>query len=148
MCHLISRPAPALIGSIDGLCDLALEQLADLSREVHVEEYSHFDVLTGVRTLAVLLRISEALTKNTNQISWRRALDTLDARIGSRSRSESEPLRRWREVIEKAYADFQEKLPGYQPSLFASLALVEDGRTEDSVFPNLMLAAEREPYGL
>ena len=33
------------------LCDLALDKLGNLSREVRIEQYSHFDVLTGVRVL-------------------------------------------------------------------------------------------------
>ena len=40
-----------------GLCDLTLGKLGNLSYEVHIEEYSHFDILTGVRVLVVLLRI-------------------------------------------------------------------------------------------
>ena len=34
---------------MDDLCDLTLDKLWDLSREVRIEEYSQFDVLTGVR---------------------------------------------------------------------------------------------------
>jgi len=45
------------------LCDQTLDRLGDLSREVHVEVYSYFDVLTGVRTLAVFLRTSKTLTE-------------------------------------------------------------------------------------
>ena len=33
---------------MNDLCDLTLDKLADLSREVHIEVYSHFDVLTEV----------------------------------------------------------------------------------------------------
>jgi len=47
--HLISQREPTLRCSMDSLCDLALAKLGDLSREVHVEVYSYFDVLTGVR---------------------------------------------------------------------------------------------------
>jgi len=39
---------------MDDLCNLALAKLVDLSNEVHVEFYSHFDALTGVRILLVL----------------------------------------------------------------------------------------------
>ena len=96
-----------------------------------------------------LFRTSKTLTKDTNQISWKRALDTIDARIGFPSRAASESAQYyWRGVIGKAYSDFQANLPGYEPSLLTSLALSVDGRTEDSDFPNLLLAVEREPYGL
>jgi len=40
-----------LRGSMDSLCELTLAKLGDLSREVHVEMYSYFDILTGVRIL-------------------------------------------------------------------------------------------------
>ena len=36
---------------MDGLCDMTLAKLGDLSREVSVEVYSYFDVLTEVRIL-------------------------------------------------------------------------------------------------
>ena len=133
---------------MDYLCDLTLDKLGSLSYKALVEECSHFDVLTGVRIPVVSLRMNEALTENIDQISWRRALDTIDFRIGSRSQAESQPLRDQREVIAKAYADLQANLLGYGPSLVASLALSVDGRTEESSYPNLLLHTERERYGL
>jgi len=39
---------------MEGLCDLTLDKLGNISSEVHIEEYSHFDVLTGVRISVVL----------------------------------------------------------------------------------------------
>ena len=36
---------------MDDLCDLTLNKLGDLSREMSVEVYSYFDALTMVRTL-------------------------------------------------------------------------------------------------
>ena len=47
--HLVGQKEPALRGSMDDLCDLALNKLEDLSREIRVEMWSYFDVLTGVR---------------------------------------------------------------------------------------------------
>ena len=81
-------------------------------------------------------------------MSWKRALDTIDSRTGSCANSRDGTLRYWKEVIEKAYLDLQANLLRCRPSLLTSLALSEDGRTEDSGFPNLLLPAEREPYGL
>ena len=66
LCHPVSHVVPILRGSMEDLCDLALDKLANLSHEVHIEEYSYFDVLTGVCTLVVLLQIAEALTKSVN----------------------------------------------------------------------------------
>ena len=51
---------------MDRLCDLTLEKLGSISLKVPIEKYSHFDVLTGVRILAVLLRTTEALTQDIN----------------------------------------------------------------------------------
>jgi len=64
--HLISQRDPDLRGSMNDLCDLTLDKLGDLSREVPVEVFSYFDVLTGVRTLVVYLRTSKVLTKGAN----------------------------------------------------------------------------------
>ena len=53
LCHLICRTEPASSGSMGRLCDLTLEKLANISLEVRIEQYSHLDVLTGVRILAI-----------------------------------------------------------------------------------------------
>ena len=81
-------------------------------------------------------------------MSWKRALDIIDTRIGLRSDIESGPLRHWRRVIGKAHADFQTGFLGYGPALLISLAVRVDGRTEDSNFPNLLLPTERERCGI
>ena len=59
--HLISQREPTLRSSMNGLCDLTLNKLGALSREVHVEVHSYFDVLTGVRIFVTFLRIFQAL---------------------------------------------------------------------------------------
>ena len=66
LCHLFSQTAPALSGPTDHLCDLTLEKLGNISLEVRIEQYSQFDISTGVRILAILFRATEALTKDTN----------------------------------------------------------------------------------
>ena len=146
--HLVSQRESTLRSSMDGLCDLTLDKLVDLSREVHVEVYSYFDVLTEVRILVVLPRVRKTLTVDADQISWKKALDTIDVRIGLCSHAESELLRNWRGVVEKAHADFQAKLLGCGPSPLVSSVMLVDGRTEGSEFPNLAPHAGREPYGL
>lgn len=148
LCNFISQTEPTLRGSMDSMCDLALDRLGNLSYEAHIEEFTHFDVLTGVRILVVLLQMAEVLIKNANQISWKRALDTINVRIRSLSLVEGKSLRFWRGVIEMAYADFQKNPLGYGPSLFTSMAISMDGRTEDSSFPNLLATEQRVPYGL
>ncbi|KAF9779631.1 hypothetical protein BJ322DRAFT_1168073 [Thelephora terrestris] len=128
LCHLMSQEEPALSTPMNGLYDLALGKLCNLSLEVRIEQYSHFDVLTGM--------------------SWKTALDTIEARIGLHAGSENEPLGPWKMTIEKAYADFRENIPAFEPDLFASLVFATDGRPEGSNFPNLIVPTERERYGL
>jgi len=113
---------------MDDLCDLALDKLGDLTREVRVDVYSHFDVLT--------------------EISWKRALDTIDLRVGLCSHVESGRLRHLGVVIGKVHVAFQTKLRELRPSPLVTMYMVVDGRTEDSEFPNLLLPSGREPYGL
>lgn len=147
--HLISQREPALANSMNDMCDLALDKLGDLSSEVHVEVYSYFDILTRVRTVVVLPRTSKALTEGANQISLKRGLDTIDARLGLCSHAENESLRYLRGVIGKVHADFQANLQGCcGPSWILSGAVLVDGRTADSKYPNLILHSGREPYGL
>ena len=66
LCHFISQTELTLRGAMDNMCKLALDRLANLSYEAHIEEFTHFDVLTGVCIITVLLQMGEALTKNTN----------------------------------------------------------------------------------
>jgi len=140
--HLISQGEPILRSSMNDLCDLT-----DLSREVHVEAYSYFDALTEVRYPSGFSPDVRALTKDATQISWQRALDTIDARIGLYSHVESGSLRHLRGVIGKVHADFQAGLQGCGPSELMSMALLIDGRTADSKYPNLMLHDGRKSYG-
>ena len=58
LCHFISQMEPASSGYMDDLYDLTLDKLGNLSLEVHIEEYTRFDVLTGVRILAISLRMN------------------------------------------------------------------------------------------
>ena len=146
--HLISQREPTLRISMDHLCNLTLDKLGDLSREIHVEVYSYFDFLTGVRTPAVFLKTSKALIEGVDQISWKKVLDTIDVRIGLCSHAENESLRDLRRVIGKVHADFQANLQERGPSPLLSMAVLLDGRTADSKYPNLILHSGREAYGL
>ena len=92
--------------------------------------------------------IFKALTKSTDQVSFKRALDTIDVRLGSFPHAESESLRYWRGVIGKAHGDFEAGLLGCRVSSLTLLSMTVDGRTEGSEYPNLMLDSGREPYGL
>ena len=90
----------------------------------------------------------KTLTRGADQISWEKALNTIDVRIGLCSHAENESLRYWRGVIGKVHAGFKAKLLGCRPSPLVLLVMLVDGRTEGSDFPNLALPAGREPYGL
>lgn len=75
-------------------------------------------------------------------------MDAADKCIGLDLDPENKSLRRWRIVVVKAYADFQEKIVGLGHASFASLAISLDDLSEGSKFPNLLLPGEREPYGI
>ena len=148
LCHLLGQTVPGLGSSMFDLCDLTLDKLANLSHEVHIEEYSHFDVLTGVRILLAPPLCGKALTGNATQISWKRALDTIDALVESRPHAESGPLRYWRAAIGKAYTDTHLNPLEDGPDPLISSALSIDGRTEGSRYPNLLLPEDRARHGL
>jgi hypothetical protein len=57
-------------------------------------------------------------------------------------------LRYWKGVVAKAYEAFQQKLPGEEPPEISLTLSMQDGRTEDSKYPNLLPASAREDYGL
>ena len=82
------------------------------------------------------------------QCSWKKSLPVFDARLGSLPSEESVSLRRFREVVGEKHSDFQAGLPDYEPPSLLSLALLEDGTTGDSKYPNLMSPEARVPYGI
>ena len=47
--HFMSQTDPAWSAPVNGLYDLTLDKVGNLSLEIRIDEYSHFDVLTGVR---------------------------------------------------------------------------------------------------
>ena len=47
--HVTGQAESTLRGLMNDLCDRTLNRLGTLCHEIHVEVYSHFDVLTGVR---------------------------------------------------------------------------------------------------
>ena len=75
-------------------------------------------------------------------------MDTIEARVRLQLDAKNGSLGYWKTVIEKTCADFQTKLPGFEPDPFASLVFAADGRSAGSNFPNLIEPGERERYGL
>lgn len=71
-----------------------------------------------------------------------------DSRIGSLSLEEGAQLWCWKQVVADACADLERRVPKSEPPVLTSLALLEDGRAEGSKYPNLMVPAAREYYGI
>jgi len=128
LCHSVGQADPSLSKSMNHLYDLTMDQLGNLSLGVRTEHHSNFDLLIG--------------------LSWKTALDTVNARLRLCSDPESRSLRHWKVIIERAYDEFRANLPGSEPTTFASQVFATDGRSGGSKFPNLMVAEERERYGL
>ena len=82
------------------------------------------------------------------QDSWKKALKIYDSRISGLSAGEGVRLRRWGAIVAEAYADLEKRIPGFEPPVLTSLALLEDGRAEGSKYPNLMVPAARVYYGI
>lgn len=57
-------------------------------------------------------------------------------------------LVRWWKVVADAYASYKEKIPDCEPPLLSSMCLLEDGRTEDSKYPNLLSPEARAELGI
>lgn len=49
LCFFMVQTEPTSTTSMDNLYDLTLDKLGNLALEVRIEQYSQFDVLTGVR---------------------------------------------------------------------------------------------------
>lgn len=81
-------------------------------------------------------------------MSWKVALDTIDARCRLHLDAANGSSGQWKMVIEGAYADFRENLPEFEPDQFVSLVFATDGRSGGSNYPNLIAPEERERYGL
>ena len=61
---------------------------------------------------------------------------------------ETATLIHWWKIVANAYALYKEKLPDCEPPLLSSMCLLEDGRTEDSKYPNLLSPQARAELGI
>jgi hypothetical protein len=84
---------------------------------------------------------------NTMQLSWKKALGAFDARLTDVPPEHGAKLRHWREIVAGVHSDFAAKLPDPEPPTFTSRAMWEDGRTEGSRYPNLLLPGAMRRYG-
>lgn len=82
------------------------------------------------------------------QMSWKKSLEILDARINALSSGERGPLQRLRRIVSQAHSDFQNNIPECTPPELMMLTWMEDGRTETSRYPNLLSPEGRERFGL
>ena len=73
------------------------------------------------------------------QASWERALGVFDAHLTTAPPEHDTRLRRQRDAVAAAYSDFAAKLPEARTPALMTRALSEDGRTEESRYPNLMI---------
>ena len=142
----VNRTGPQV--EMYNLCDSALQRLGTLTSELDPDEYTHLDLLLGVRPYSHRFPITMALNQRLAQDAWRKSLPVLDIRIESLPFEESESLRYCRKVIRKMCSDFHEGLPGCEPPMIYSLAMMEDGTTEESKYPNLMLFEVRMQFGI
>ena len=86
------------------------------------------------------------LTVVFTQVSWEKALGVFNARLATAPLEHDTKLRCQRDTIAAVYSDFAAKLPEARfPALFTR-AMLEDGRTEGSQYPNLMIPRVWDQY--
>lgn len=71
-----------------------------------------------------------------------------ESRINSLPMEDSLLLRYWKGVVDNAYSTFQDKLPDEEPPELTLKVCTHDGRTEGSMYPNLLQASAREDCGI
>ena len=82
------------------------------------------------------------------QVSWEKALGVFDARLATTPLEHDTKLRHLRETVAEVYSDFAARLPKARlPALIVRAAL-EDGRTEGSRYPNLIIPGVKQQYGI
>lgn len=82
------------------------------------------------------------------QVSWKKALGVFDARLATTPLEHDTELRRLRETVAEGYSDFAARLPEARLPALIIRAGLEDGRTEGSRYPNLMIPGLKQQYGI
>ena len=75
-------------------------------------------------------------------------MEGFKARTSALPVEETTVLVQWWKVVADAYTSYKERLPDCEPPLLSSLSLLEDGRTEDSSYPNLLSPQARAEVGI
>ncbi|KAF9654296.1 hypothetical protein BDM02DRAFT_3106606 [Thelephora ganbajun] len=114
--------------AVESLCDTTLSTLGRLTEAMVIEEYSYFDLLLGM--------------------CWKRAMEGFKTRTSLLPVEETTTLVHWWKIVADAYTTYKDKIPDCEPPLLSSLALLEDGRTEDSKYPNLLYSQTRAELGI
>jgi len=55
LCELVGRMEPTASVAMNALCDSNLEKLGHLTEEMRLEEYTHLDLLLGVRVFSLVI---------------------------------------------------------------------------------------------
>jgi len=149
--YFAGETQPSDRATMNDLCDAVLGNLGKLTQDTKLEEVTYFDLLLKVfnPTPSYTLKRPNHLTDiHIPKYSWTKALQIYDSRIGCLSLEESAQLWCWKEIVAQACVDFERRIPKCEPPILAALALLEDGRSEGSKYPNFMVPAARESYGI
>lgn len=85
---------------------------------------------------------------NVSQVSWKKALGVFDARLASVPPENGTKLQHCKEMVAEVHSDFAAKLPDAKLPILAMRATLEDGRTEESRYPNLLIPEVKHQYGI
>jgi hypothetical protein len=88
------------------------------------------------------------LTTNAAQVSLEKAVGTFDTRLAKIPPEHAAKLRRYKQIVVELYLDLVARLPGANLPTLGRRVLREDGRTEGSRYPNLILRQVRHTYGI
>lgn len=94
---------------------------------------------------------SQAKTANGEraaQVSLEKVVGIFDARLVKVPLEHGQKLRRCRQAVVELYLDLVRRLPEAHLPTLGKRVLGEDGRTEGSRYPNLILHQERRLYGI
>lgn len=145
--HFIGEMQPDDGARANGLCDAALDNLGELTQGTKLEEVTYLDLLLKVPLFPPPLAIKSA-DASVSKYSWTKATRVYDSRIRCLPLGEDARLRYWKDIVAEACMAFERRLPKCEPPILTAMALLEDGRSEGSEYPNFMLPSTRDRYGI
>lgn len=90
----------------------------------------------------------ELLIVNVTQVSLEKAAGVFVTRLAKTPPEHGAKLQRYKQIVVERYLDLVSRLPEANLPILGRRVLGEDGRTEGSRYPNLILRQERHPYGI